>query len=77
MSAVKISINKSVAESGTGSPKTQRHKPGFSCQVFQSYNLFSLSFSLIFFRTLISSLAASRYFPTFFMIFSATCDLPL
>lgn len=42
-----------------------------------THNLFSLSFSLIFFRTLISSLAASLYFPTFLMIFSATWDLPL
>lgn len=51
----------------------------FVCKdvVLGTYNLFSLSFSLIFFRTLISSLAASRYFPTFLMIFSATCDLPL
>lgn len=37
-----------------------------------TYNLLSLSLSLIFFRTLISSLAASRYFPTFLIIFKAT-----
>lgn len=52
-------------------------QPHIALCALGTHNLFSLSFSLIFFRTLISSLAASRYFPTFFMIFSATCDLPL
>ena len=37
-----------------------------------THNLFSLSFSLIFLRTLISSRAASRYLPTLRMIFRAT-----
>lgn len=43
----------------------------------KTYCLFSLSFSFIFFNTLISSLAASRYLPTFRIIFKATRDLPL
>ena len=56
-----------------------RHWPQEAPRPFpaDTHNLFSLSFSLIFLRTLISSRAASRYLPTLRMIFRATWDFPL